>query len=65
MMADPEIAPREVQEWLGHRSLTTTSERYGGYLPSTDAAQRMAKAFGGRSSHPEAARPRFLVAAGL
>jgi integrase len=50
MMADPEIAPREVQEWLGHRSLTTTSERYGGYLPSTDAAQRMAKAFGRQSS---------------
>lgn len=50
MMADPQIAPREVQEWLGHRSLTTTSERYGGYLPSTDAAQRMAKAFGRRQS---------------
>ena len=45
MMMDPQISPREVQEWLGHRSLTTTSERYGGYLPSADAAQRMARAF--------------------
>jgi integrase len=45
LMMDPQISPREVQEWLGHRSLTTTSERYGGFLPSADAAERMARAF--------------------
>ena len=49
MMSHPEIAPREVQEWMGHKSLSTTSERYGGYLPSADAAERMGKAFGDRS----------------
>ncbi|HXV04559.1 MAG TPA: site-specific integrase [Solirubrobacterales bacterium] len=50
LMMHPKISPREVQEWMGHASLTTTSQRYSQFIPSLDAAERMAGAFEDRSS---------------
>lgn len=50
LMMNPKISPREVQEWMGHASLTTTSARYSQFIPQIDAAERMAEAFRDRSS---------------
>jgi integrase len=44
-MMNPENAPREVQEWLGHANLTTTSERYSHYRRLGDAPARVAASF--------------------
>lgn len=44
-MMNPENAPREVQEWLGHANLTTTSERYSQYRQLADAPKRAAASF--------------------
>lgn len=44
-MMNPENAPREVQEWLGHANLTTTSERYSQYRQLKDAPRRAAASF--------------------
>lgn len=43
-MMNPKNSPREVQEWLGHASLTTT-QRYAKFRPLTDAAERMGASF--------------------
>jgi hypothetical protein len=44
-MMNPENAPREVQEWLGHANLVTTSERYSQYRQLKDAPGRAAASF--------------------
>jgi len=44
-MLNPENAPREVQEWLGHANLATTSERYSQYRQLKDAPRRAAASF--------------------
>lgn len=59
-MMNPENAPREVQEWLGHANLTTTSERYSQYRQLSDAPGRAAASFQPRTAGPE---PRVTVAA--
>ncbi|MET0559840.1 MAG: tyrosine-type recombinase/integrase, partial [Solirubrobacterales bacterium] len=46
LMSNPNIAPREVQEAMGHANLSTTSARYGGFVPTTDLAERMSGSFG-------------------
>ncbi|MBS1679680.1 MAG: site-specific integrase [Actinobacteria bacterium] len=43
-MMNPRNSPREVQEWMGHASLTTT-QRYAKFRPLTDAAERMGASF--------------------
>lgn len=43
-MMNPKNSPREVQEWMGHASLTTT-QRYSKFRPLTDAAERMGSSF--------------------
>jgi integrase len=59
-MMNPENAPREVQEWLGHANLTTTSERYSQYRQLGDAPRRAAASFQTRTPNPE---PRLAVVA--
>jgi integrase len=59
-MMNPENAPREVQEWLGHANLTTTSERYSQYRQLSDAPRRAAASFQPRAADPE---PRVALAA--
>lgn len=44
-MMNPEVAPREVQEWLGHANLATTSERYSQYRQLSDAPERAAASY--------------------
>jgi integrase len=44
-MMNPENAPREVQEWLGHANLVTTSERYSQYRQLEDAPTRAGASF--------------------
>lgn len=58
-MMNPENAPREVQERLGHANLTTTSERYSQYRQFSDAPRRAAASFQPRTADPE---PRMAVA---
>jgi hypothetical protein len=48
-MMNPKNSPREVQEWMGHASLTTT-QRYAKFRPLTDAAERMGASFADRPS---------------
>jgi site-specific recombinase XerD len=40
---------RTLQEWMGHRDLSTT-QRYADYAPSTREAELIAAAFGGQSA---------------
>jgi integrase len=47
-MANPRIAPIEVQNGLGHKDLSTTSRRYGKYIPQADTAERMEESFADR-----------------
>jgi len=47
-MMNPENAPREVQEWLGHANLVTTSERYSQYRQLGDAPDRAGASFQSR-----------------
>ncbi len=49
-MANPRIAPIEVQNGLGHKDLSTTSRRYGKYIPQADTAERMEESFVDRPS---------------
>jgi len=49
-MANPRIAPIEVQNGLGHKDLSTTSRRYGKYIPQADTAERMEESFADRPS---------------
>lgn len=51
-MMNPENAPRQVQEWLGHANLTTTSERYSQYRQLSDAPRRAAASFQTRRLRP-------------
>jgi integrase len=44
-MMNPENAPREVQEWMGHANLATTSERYSHYRQLNDAPRRAGESF--------------------
>ena len=55
-MMNPENAPREVQEWLGHANLTTTSERYSQYRQLADAPARAAASFEPRLRAVQGAR---------
>jgi integrase len=43
-MMNPKNSPREVQEWMGHASLTTT-QRYSKFRPLTDAGERIGASF--------------------
>jgi len=52
-MMNPKNSPREVQEWMGHASLTTT-QRYAKFRPLTDAAERLGASFADRPSGDDA-----------
>jgi integrase len=55
-MMNPKNSPREVQEWMGHASLTTT-QRYAKFRPLTDAAERMGESFVDRAQADDSAEP--------
>lgn len=44
-MMNPAVSPRAIQEALGHANLTTTSERYGEFIPQIGLAEEMASSF--------------------
>jgi integrase len=44
-MMNPNIAPIEVQNALGHANLATTSDRYAQFIPQADAAERFGASF--------------------
>jgi integrase len=45
------IALRELQQWMGHKSATTT-ERYAHFMPADDAADRLGQAQSQSPSNP-------------
>lgn len=45
IIMNPKTSIRELQEWLGHANAVTTSERYAGFQPKTDAAERIEESF--------------------
>jgi integrase len=52
-MSNPAVAPVEVQNALGHRDLSTTSRRYGKYIPQADTAERFEASFNRPSVDPQ------------
>ena len=50
-MAAAGVPMRMLQEWMGHRDISTT-ERYADYAPSAQEAALVAAAFGARGAAP-------------
>ncbi|MDO8209650.1 tyrosine-type recombinase/integrase [Conexibacter sp. CPCC 206217] len=62
-MAAAGVPLRTLQEWMGHRDLTTT-QRYADYAPSEHEGEMVAAAFARPAPPRDAARPQLAVVAG-
>jgi integrase len=59
-MAAAGVPMRTLQEWMGHRDLTTT-QRYADYAPSPHEGEMVTAAFSPREPEPDAARPSLTL----